>query len=92
MLAPPPPLPGALAGDEPAAGTTRESQKRKLRAQNTDRVRTLARLTGLTHQKVNLELNRRAGVRTINEATVAQLESRVRHVNAWLRILWRLPL
>jgi superfamily II DNA or RNA helicase len=89
MLAPPPPLPG-VPGTEPAdvpPGMTRQSHKRQLRARNTDRARTLARLTGLTHQKVNLELNRLAGIRSINEATVLQLESRIRHADAWLRKL-----
>jgi hypothetical protein len=47
----------------------------------------LARLTGLTHQKVDLELNQRAGIKTINEATVAQLESRLHHADAWFRQL-----
>lgn len=71
----------------PANGVTRQKHKRALRKQNTDRVRTLARLTGLTHQKVNLELNQRAGIKAINEATVAQLESRLRHADAWFRRL-----
>jgi superfamily II DNA or RNA helicase len=87
MLAPPPPLPGAVDGDEPGVERTRGSHKRKLRAENTDRVRTLARLTGLTHQKINVELNQRSGIRAINEATVAQLEARLRHATAWLRSL-----
>jgi superfamily II DNA or RNA helicase len=87
MLAPPPPLPGAAGDDLPTTAGTRQAQKRRLRAQNTDRVRALARFTGLTHQKVNLELNQRAGIRSINEATVAQLESRLRHADAWLHNL-----
>jgi superfamily II DNA or RNA helicase len=87
MLAPPPPLPGATPDDVPATGATRQAQKQRLRALNTERVRTLARLTGLTHQKVNLELNQRAGIRSINEATVVQLESRLHHADAWFRSL-----
>ena len=87
MLAPPPPLSGDAPDGSAAAGMTRQAHKGRLRAQNTDRVRVLARLTGLTHQKVNLELNQRAGIRSINEATVAQLESRLRHADTWLRSL-----
>ncbi|HSK90539.1 MAG TPA: DEAD/DEAH box helicase family protein [Euzebyales bacterium] len=87
LLAPPPPLPGVQEADAAGNGTTRQSHKRRLRAQNSDRVRMLARLTGLTHQKVNLELNQRAGIRTIDEATVSQLESRLRHADAWFRTL-----
>jgi superfamily II DNA or RNA helicase len=86
-LAPPPPLPGATPDDAPATGVTRQSHKIRLRALNTERVRTLARLTGLTHQKVNLELNQRAGIRSIGDATVAQLESRLRHADAWFHTL-----
>jgi len=86
-LAPPPPLPGIETADAGADGMTRQSHKRLLRAQNTDRVRTLARLTGLTHSKVNLELNRRAGIRSIDTATVAQLQARLHHATTWLRAL-----
>jgi hypothetical protein len=86
-LAPPPPLPGATPDDAPATGLTRQSHKLRLRALNTERVRTLARLTGLTHQKVNLELNQRAGIRSISDATLAQLESRLRHADAWFHTL-----
>ncbi|CAN5919409.1 DEAD/DEAH box helicase [soil metagenome] len=86
-LAPPPPLPGRTA-DEPITGPrTRHAQKRQLRDHNTAKVRTLARLTGLTHSKINLELNRRVGIRRIGEATVDQLERRVRSAGEWIRSL-----
>jgi hypothetical protein len=85
-LAPPPPLPGRTPTPDHAVDVpTRQSTKRRLRALNTDRVRALARVTGLTHSKINLELNRRAGIRTINEATVEQLERRLTHADRWLR-------
>ena len=86
-LASPPPLPGRDAGDEPPADVTRQAHKRRLRDQNAAKVRTLVRLTGLSHQKVNLELNRRVGLLTVGQATVAQLEQRVRAADEWLRRL-----
>jgi len=87
-LGPPPPLPGGVDADAsaPAAGTRRE-QKAALRAGNAERAKAIARLSGRTHQQVNVELNRLAGVRTIGEATVAQLERRLAHADAWLRRL-----
>jgi hypothetical protein len=66
---------------------TRQAHKRTLRSQNTTKVRSLARLTGLDHQKVNLELNRRVGIRAIGQATVDQLERRLRSADEWLRSL-----
>ncbi len=91
-LGPPPPLPGgagaggADGADAPAAGTRRE-QKAALRAGNAERAKAIARLSGRTHQQVNVELNRLAGIRAIGEATVAQLERRLAHADAWLRRL-----
>ena len=41
----------------------------------------------LTHAQVNLELNRLAGMRRIDEATVEQLQSRLEHATRWR---WRL--
>lgn len=85
-VSPPPPLPGRAAADS-SPGMTRHAHKRRLRAANTAKVRTLARLTGLTHQKVNLDLNRRVGVRAVGGATVEQLERRLRAADEWLRTL-----
>jgi superfamily II DNA or RNA helicase len=90
MLAPPPPLPGrgdAVTEATDGQSLTRQAHKRRLRSQNTAKVRSLARLTGLDHQKVNLELNRRVGIRAIGQATVDQLERRLRSADEWLRRL-----
>jgi superfamily II DNA or RNA helicase len=87
-LAPPPPLPGhdeTGGGDGPTE--TRTARKRRLRTANTGKVRTLARVTGLDHQKVNLELNRRSGLQSISQATVEQLERRLEVADDWLRRL-----
>lgn len=86
-LAPPPPLPGRDAQGTEAAGVPRQAHKRRLRDANAAKVRTLARLTGLPHQKVNLELNRTVGIRAIGQATVMQLERRVQAADDWLRRL-----
>jgi superfamily II DNA or RNA helicase len=75
---------------EPDAPTrTRHQHKRDLRASNADRARTLATVTGLGHARVNTELNRLAGVRTISEATVEQLQTRLGHADRWLERLAR---
>jgi len=84
-LAPPPPL----AGGNGTGTVTRAQHKSDLRAANAARVRDLVQLTGMTHAAVNGELNRKAGVTRITEATVRQLEMRLRHAETWLAQLTR---
>ncbi len=88
MLAPLPPLAGErMSNSEGTKGTlvaTRREQKQQLRNANSDRVKEIARITGWSHAQVNGELNRLAGLQKINEATISQLESRLRHANRWL--------
>ena len=81
---PAPPVPGS-SGD--AEGLPRHQHKEALRTSNADRARLIAQLAGLDHRNVNGELNRLAGVRRISEATVGQLESRLRHADRWLQRL-----
>jgi superfamily II DNA or RNA helicase len=86
VLPPPPPLPGRQPDPLGALSEmrTRESEKRDLRDFNTVRVTELARLTGWDHARINGELNRRAGIRSIAEATVAQLEKRLKEADRWI--------
>jgi superfamily II DNA or RNA helicase len=77
-----PPIPGLSV--EPENGATRREIKEALRNDNANAARDIARRTGQSHAIVNAELNRMAGVRRITEATVAQLESRLRHAERWL--------
>jgi superfamily II DNA or RNA helicase len=85
-LPPPPPIPGRQPDPLGALSEmrTRESEKRDLRDFNTVRVTELARLTGWDHARINGELNRRAGIRSIAEATVAQLEKRLKEADRWI--------
>jgi superfamily II DNA or RNA helicase len=85
-LAPPPPVAGAADGMG-APGVTRRQLKDQLRATNAEAARHIARLAGLTHAQVNLELNRMAGIRRIEDATVEQLQGRLSHATRWR---WRL--
>jgi hypothetical protein len=80
-LAEPPSLGGYSIA---AAGETRRETKDALRVANATAARDLARRTGLSHSHINAELNRLAGLRRITEATVAQLDSRLRHAERWL--------
>lgn len=75
-LAPPPPLPG---GDAPSPVRLR----RDLRDTNNRAARTLADLSGMTHARVNGELNRRSGVPSVAEATVPQLKRRLEVAARW---------
>jgi len=80
-----PPRPGG--GTATAVAThhrTRREHKAHLRAENADRARDIVRVSGLTHAQVNGELNRLSSVRRVSEATVEQLESRLRHADRWL--------
>lgn len=71
----------------PAVALSPRSRRRTLREDNSSRVRTLVHLTGKGHADVNLELNRRVGIRRVTEATVAQLERRLHAADRWLQRL-----
>lgn len=88
-LPPAPPLAGGRTTAAPGAAVvpTRQEHKERLRADNAERARDIARRAGLGHAAVNAELNRLAGVRRVTEATLEQLERRLRHADAWARRL-----
>lgn len=82
----PPPTPGGVvhevAGDgAPAAKHVTKAHMRQL---NADLARVLARRANLDHKAVNAELNRKAGIVRISDATVEQLERRLEHGEKWL--------
>jgi len=83
-LAPPPPLTGGGETAGAAVTVTRREEKQALRDQNATVARELVRRTRLTHAQVNAELNRRAGVRRVTEATIDQLERRLVAADRWL--------
>jgi superfamily II DNA or RNA helicase len=75
----------APGGGAPTVVLTRREQKSRLRNANAEIARDLARRTGWSHAQVNNELNRLAGIRKITEATLEQLERRLRQGEAWYR-------
>jgi superfamily II DNA or RNA helicase len=92
-LAPPPPV-GVSSGpgvpglpDGPAGpglgGRSRAQVRAHLRSVNATLARDLVRVTGMTHAQVNLELNRRAGIVRIGEATIEQLGLRAEAAQRW---------
>lgn len=81
----PPPLAATAGGSNGDPTMTRVEYKRRLRDFNAEAARELALITGWQHAKVNAELNRLAGVERVAQATVEQLERRLRHAEAWLR-------
>lgn len=58
--------------------------KEELRAKNMEIARRLVDFTGLSHAKVQAELNRLSGITSVGAATNDQLERRLRHGQAWL--------
>ncbi len=78
-------LPPLLAGHPSPDGTgrTRRQAKDALRTANADGARDIARLTGQTHAQVNGQLNRMIGIRSINDATVEQLQARLAAADRW---------
>jgi len=82
-----PPLPTAVRHLAPVVpeGRTLREHKQRLRDANTNRVRMIARATGMTHAAVNGELNRTIGLKRISEATVEQLERRLAKADQWWR-------
>ncbi|MET0773329.1 MAG: DEAD/DEAH box helicase [Candidatus Limnocylindrales bacterium] len=80
-LAPPPPVLGRDAPSPP--GMTRRQAKDALRLANTNGVRDIARVTGLSHAAINGRLNRAVGIRSIDGATAEQLEARLQAADRW---------
>jgi superfamily II DNA or RNA helicase len=72
-----------VPGVDGQAPLTRMEVKEQLRLANGAVVRALVQQTGLSHSKVNAELNRLSGLRRVADATVRQLESRLRHGERW---------
>ena len=56
---------------------------KEARQRNADLARSLVHKTGWSHAQVNAELNRLAGVRKVTEATLEQLERRLRQAERW---------
>jgi superfamily II DNA or RNA helicase len=85
-LAAPPPLAGGGSGEADGRVLTvsRTQRKRELRQANTDRVTMLRHLTGLTPEVINAQLNRDTGIRTIDEATIRDLEKRLQLADRWV--------
>ena len=75
-----------LALEPPGDPTvSRVEHKRRLRDHNAKLAQELVHLTGWPHAKVNAELNRRAGITRVTQATAEQLERRLRHAESWVR-------
>jgi superfamily II DNA or RNA helicase len=85
LVVPLPPLP--TGGRRRAAvvpeGRTLREHKQRLRDANSNRVRMIARATGMTHAAVNGELNRTTGLKRVSEATVEELERRLAKADQW---------
>ncbi len=82
------PLPGGASAAGPAASGDRSADRNerdRLRRINTELTKELVEVTGRRHAVVNGELNRRAGITKISEATIIQLNRRSRAAEEWLR-------
>jgi hypothetical protein len=75
----PPPAPPDPAPPLAEAVRTRSplARRRELREANSEVVRELVHGTGKSHAELNAELNRKAGIRRVSEATLKQLEQRL---------------
>ncbi|MEX0847970.1 MAG: DEAD/DEAH box helicase family protein [Ilumatobacteraceae bacterium] len=73
------------------AGFARDSSrsvaevKEDLRSRNAVVAQRLVDITGLSHGRVNAEMNRLAGVAKVGTATADQLQRRLRYAESWLR-------
>lgn len=86
-LAPPPPLAGADTADAMAGGSSRTRRKRELRQANSDRVRMIAHLSGLSPEVVNSRLNSDVGISSISQAQLRELAQRLRVADRWIDTL-----
>jgi superfamily II DNA or RNA helicase len=84
ILLPPLPTPGGAAASEGPGAAPRHETRSTMRQRNADLARVLARRAGLDHRAVNAELNRRAGITSITDATVDQLRRRLEVGERWL--------
>ncbi len=75
------------AGRVPWSSLSVAEQKDDLRTRNADVAKRLVDLTGWSHARVQGEMNRLAGVRSVATATIEQLERRLRYSESWLRRL-----
>ena len=60
-------------------------ERNKLRKENSALAKMLAFATGLPYAKINSELNKKAGMTTIKEANIRQLEQRIKEAERWLK-------
>lgn len=82
-------LPVPTRGGAEAGGAPVAERRGALRGLNHERVLTLVRLTGRSHQDVNAQLNRLARVESVRTATAADLRRRLDAADAWLDQLTR---
>ncbi|HEY8925510.1 MAG TPA: DEAD/DEAH box helicase family protein [Polyangia bacterium] len=66
-----------LPGSPGAPALTPLARRRFLREENSEIVRDLVHRTGRSHAEINIELNKKVGIRRISEATIKQLEQRL---------------
>jgi len=79
------------AGVVPWGDLSVAERKEDLRTRNATVARRLVDLTGWPHARVQGEMNRLAGVTSVNSATEDQLERRLRYAESWLRRLRARP-
>jgi superfamily II DNA or RNA helicase len=75
------------ATPEPAGQSSVAEHKRALRRANTDRAKLIAARSGLAYAQVNRELNQRARITSVGQATAEQLAARLAAADAWLQRL-----
>jgi superfamily II DNA or RNA helicase len=80
----PVPLPDPGAATLPAASSAL-ARRRRLRELNSEVVRDLVHATGKTHAQVNAILNKKVGLKRVTEASVFQLERRLKAAKALLQ-------
>ena len=83
------PLSGSGPTGNGGVGPATYQQKEALRIRNADLARELVQLTGLTHREINAKLNRTTLIAKINDATLPQLQARIRAAETWLKQLTR---
>jgi superfamily II DNA or RNA helicase len=69
----------------PAEPTSPLARRRFLREANSALARELAQLLYKTHAQINAELNRKSGIKRVSEASIRQLEHRLKVAKEWSR-------
>lgn len=83
------PLSGGSSNNTIVSAIDGRSERDRLRSVNQSLAKDIAELTGKSHAEVNSQLNKSSGVIKISQASIIQLNRRMREAEKWIQLLSR---